>query len=173
MSEAKKKRWQYSVDYIQYGFIENPTNPSSPMCFICQKIFSNEAMKLPRFQDHLNKIHPDKKDKDMTYFIDMKRKFQNQRTISTCFSSASKQNVDGLQASYDISLLISKTGKPHTIREYLILPAVKEVITTADIIQKIPVRNSSVQRRIDEMAEHIEESLCNHLQNMSIFNSAG
>lgn len=45
-----------------------------------------------------------------------------------------------------------------------------EVTTTvlhkpaADIIRKIPLSNSSVQRRIDEMAEHIEESLCNHLK---------
>lgn len=34
----------------------------------------------------------------------------------------------------------------------------------ADIIRKIPLSNSSVQRRIDEMAENIEESLCNHLK---------
>lgn len=34
----------------------------------------------------------------------------------------------------------------------------------ADIVRKIPLSNSSVQRRIDEMAENIEESLCNHLK---------
>ena len=63
-----------------------------------------------------------------------------------------------------------QTGKPHTIGEELILPPIKEVITTvlhkpaADIVQKNPLSNSSVQRRIDEMAENIEESLCNHLK---------
>ncbi|GFR31133.1 SCAN domain-containing protein 3 [Trichonephila clavata] len=81
-------------------------------------------------------------------------------------ASASKQDDVGLQASYNISLLIGKTGQqPHTIEKDLILPAVKEVITAADIIQKIPVSNSPVQRQIDEMAENNEESLCNHLQN--------
>lgn len=101
----------------------------------------------------------------------MKKKYEIQPTISKLFSSASKQDDDGLRASYNISLLIAKTGKPHTIGEDLILPAVKEVITTvlhkpaADIIRKIPLSNSSVQRRIDEMAENIEKSLCNHLQN--------
>ncbi|GFV47011.1 SCAN domain-containing protein 3 [Trichonephila clavipes] len=81
------------------------------------------------------------------------------------------QGDDKLRASYNTSLLIAKTGKPHTIEEDLILPAVKEVITTvvhqpaADIIRKIPLSNSSVQRRIDEMAENnIEETLCNNLQ---------
>lgn len=90
MSEAKKKRRQYSVDYIKYGFIVNPTNPSSPMCLICQKTFSNEAMKPSRLQYHFNKIHPDKKDKDVTYFQDMKKKYEIQPTISKLFSSASK-----------------------------------------------------------------------------------
>ncbi|GFR12326.1 SCAN domain-containing protein 3 [Trichonephila clavata] len=100
-------------------------------------------MKPSRLQEHLNKIHPEKKDKDMTYFLDMKKKFENQPFISKCYSSASKQ--DGLRDSYNISLLIAKTGKPHAIREDLILPAVKEVITTmlhkpaADIIRKIPL----------------------------------
>lgn len=170
MSEAKKKRRHYSADYMQYGFIENPTNPSSPMCLICQKTFSNEAMKPSRLQDHLYKIHPNKKDKDVSYFIDMKKKFEYQPTISTFFSSASKQDDDGLRASYNISLMIAKTGKPHTIGEDLILPAVKEVITTVlhkpaeDIIRKMSLSNSSVQRRIDEMAKNIEESLCKHLQ---------
>ncbi|KFM67243.1 SCAN domain-containing protein 3, partial [Stegodyphus mimosarum] len=127
-------------------------------------------MKPSRLQDHLNKMHPDKKDRDMTYFLEIKKKIENQPTISKLFSSASKQDDDGLRASYNISLLIAKTGKPHTIGEDLILPAVKEVITTVlhkpatDIIRKIPLSNNSVQRRIDEMAENIEESLCNYLQ---------
>lgn len=170
MSEAKKKRRQYSAEYIKYGFIENPTNPSSPMCLLCQKTFSNEAMKPSRLQDHLNKMHSDKKDKNVAYFQDLEKKYIAQPTVSKLFSAASKQDDDGLRASYNISLLIAQTGKPHTIGEELILPAIKEVITTvlhkpaADIIRKIPLSNSSVQRRIDEMAENIEESLCNHLK---------
>ncbi|XP_039309107.1 protein ZBED8-like [Solenopsis invicta] len=170
MSEAKKKRRQYSAEYIKYGFIENPTNPSSPLCLLCQKTFSNEAMKPSRLQDHLNKMSSDKKDKDVTYFQDLEKKYTAQPTVSKLFSAASKQDDDGLRASYNISLLIAQKGKPHTIGEELILPAIKEVITTVlhkpatDIIRKIPLSNSSVQRRIDEMAENIEESLCDYLK---------
>ncbi|CAG9794244.1 unnamed protein product [Diatraea saccharalis] len=83
-------------------------------------------MKPSRLQDHFNKIHPDKKDKDVTYYQDMKKKYEIQPTISKLFSSASKQDDDGLRASYNISLLIAKSGKPHTIGEDLILPAIKE-----------------------------------------------
>ena len=44
------------------------------------------------------------------------------------FSYTSKDYRDGLRASYNISVLIARKGKPHDIREELIIrfiPAVK------------------------------------------------
>ena len=76
---------------------------------------------------------------------------------------SSKNSDDGLKASYNISLLIAKAGKPHTIGE-LILPAVKEVIKTVlhkspeQVIKLIPLSGNSVQRRMDKMAENVEET---------------
>lgn len=90
-------------------------------------------MKPSRLQDHLNKVHTDKKDDflvDVTYFQDLEKKYTVHQTISKLLSAASKQDDDGLRASYNISLLIAKTGKPHTIGEDFILPAVKKVLTT-------------------------------------------
>ena len=81
----------------------------------------------------------------------------------------SQQSVDGLRASYNISLLIARSGKPHKIGEELILPAVREVLHTVlhkspdQIVKAIPLSDSSVQRRVDEMAVNIEETLCNIL----------
>lgn len=170
-SKAKKKCRQYSIEYLKYGFTYSPTNQSLPMCLICQKVFSNEAMKPSRLQEHLNKMHADKKDKELFYFQGLENKCLKQATISNLFASSSKQEDDGLRASYNISLLIAKAGKPHTIGEELILPAVKEVIKTvlhhktpSDIIRKIPLSNNSVQRRIDEMAKDVEISLCDFLK---------
>ncbi|CAH1975478.1 unnamed protein product [Acanthoscelides obtectus] len=86
------------------------------------------------------------------------------------FASTSQRNDDGLRASYNISLLIAKSGKPHTIGEKLILPAVEEVSKavlhkpTSDIIKRIPLSNNTVERRIDEMSSDIESFLCNYLQ---------
>ncbi|CAH1997430.1 unnamed protein product [Acanthoscelides obtectus] len=63
-----------------------------------------------------------------------------------------------------------KSGKPHTIGEKLILPAVEEVLKTvlhkpaSDIIKRIPLSNNTVERRIDEMSSDIESFLCNYLQ---------
>ena len=55
------------------------------------------------------------------------------------------KNDDGLVASYKISLLIAKCGKPHTIGEKLILPAIREVISTvmhqdaSSVVRSIPL----------------------------------
>ena len=79
------------------------------------------------------------------------------------FSSSSKNSDDGLKASYNSSLLIAIAGKPHTTGE-LIQPAVKEVIKTVlhkspeQVIKSIPLSDNSVQRRVDKMAENVEET---------------
>ncbi|CAH1968119.1 unnamed protein product [Acanthoscelides obtectus] len=123
-----------------------------------------------KLQDHLRRCHPDKTEKDLKYFQTLKDKFQKRPTQDRMFASTSQRNDDGLRASYNISLLIAKSGKPHTIGEKLILPAVEEVLKTvlhkpvADIIKRILLSNNTVERRIDEMSSDIESSLCNYLQ---------
>ena len=84
------------------------------------------------------------------------------------FTSSSKNSDDGLKASY-ISLLITKAGKPLNIGEELILPADKEAVKTVlhkspeQVIKSIPLSDNSVQRRVDKMAENVEETLSNML----------
>lgn len=86
------------------------------------------------------------------------------------FASTLKKDDDSLRASYNISLLIAKSGKPHTIGEQLILPAIEEVLKTVlhqpafDTLKRIPLSNNTVQRRIDEMSHDVENYLCNYLQ---------
>ena len=157
------------MEYLKYGFVSAPHNQHQPMCLLCEKAFSNEAMKPSRLLEHLTKIHPDKADNDMAYFKSLQEKFQKRKTIGNMFAITSRQSVDGLRASYTISLLIARSGKPHTIGEKLLLPAVREVLHTVlhkspdQIIKAIPLSDSSVQRRVDEMAVNIEETLCNIL----------
>ncbi|CAH1973658.1 unnamed protein product [Acanthoscelides obtectus] len=140
------------------------------MCLLCNKVLGNDAMKPSKLQDHLRRCHPDKTEKDLKYFQTLKDKFQKRPTLDRMFASTSQRNDDGLRASYNISLLIAKSGKPHTIGEKLILPAVEEVLKTvlhkpaSDIIKRIPLSNNTVERRIDEMSSDIESFLCNYLQ---------
>ncbi|XP_076053642.1 zinc finger BED domain-containing protein 5-like [Oratosquilla oratoria] len=71
----------------------------------------------------------------------------------------------GMLAIYKISNLIAKAGKPHTIGESFIIPAVAIVLSTVmkqsqqEVTSVIPLNNSSVSRRIDEMAADFESQL--------------
>lgn len=62
-------------------------------------------------------------------------------------------------------------GKPYKIGEEFILPAIREVVYTVlhkspkQIIKAIPLSDNFVQRRVNEMAENIGETLCNILRN--------
>jgi hypothetical protein len=170
MTESKKKCRQYSVDYLKFGFIPSLSDKRLPLCLLCNKVLSNAAMKPSKLEDHLRRCHPDKTDKDLKYFQTLKEKLQKKPMLDKMFASTSQRNDDGLRASYNISLLIAKSGKPHTIGEELILPAVEEVLKTilhkpaSDIIKRISLSNNTVQRRIDEMSYDIESFLCNYLQ---------
>ena len=69
---------------------------------------------------------------------------------------------DGLIASYNVSKLIAKTGKDHTIGEELILPAVKKVLETvlhhsaaSRVMINVPLSNDIVRRLIVKMAEGV------------------
>ena len=59
--------------------------------------------------------------------------------------------------------MIAKSWKPHTIGEELIILAISEVrptvlhIPKSDVVKKISLNNNTVQRRIDEMAQDVED----------------
>ncbi|GFT43708.1 SCAN domain-containing protein 3 [Trichonephila clavipes] len=60
--------------------------------------------------------------------------------------------------------------KPHTIAEELILPAAIEIVETmfgnnfAKELQSIPLSNDTVSRRIDDIAENVEQQLFGKLR---------
>ena len=117
----------HAPHYIKYGFVKSPSNEQLPMCLLCEQVFSNEGMDPSRMIDHLKSCHSDKKDKDVEFFISLR---DNRKTMGNMFRKVDSQNNDGLIASYNISLLIAKAGKSHTIGEQLILPAIQEALTT-------------------------------------------
>ena len=139
------------------------------MCLLCEKSFSNEAMKPSQLSNHLQKKHDDKKDKPVAFFQDSKDKFRKRNTITSMMTNCSEQVGRGLLASYKVSYLIAKCGKPHTVEENLIIPAVKEIMSimffnVVGIISNIPLSNNSVSRRIDKMADKITGTLVAELK---------
>ena len=65
-------------------------------------------MKQSRISEHLTKIQPDKPDKSATFFQCLWDNFKNRKTIVSMFVSSFQQSVDGLLASYNLSLMIAK-----------------------------------------------------------------
>ena len=108
---AKKKCRQYSDEYLKYGFLPSINNKTIHMCLLCEKTFSNDAMKPAKMMDHLERIHFDKKNKGIEYFKMLKERFITRPNLSTFLKSSTSANSEGgLKASYSISFNIAKKG---------------------------------------------------------------
>ncbi|KFD61061.1 hypothetical protein M514_08427, partial [Trichuris suis] len=98
-------------------------------------------------------------------YQNLRNNFEKRMTLPRMVTERSKTLDKGIIASYEISQLIAKTGNCHNIGESLILPAVSTVISAMttinarEILQSIPLSNSTVSRRTNGMAEDIEEQL--------------
>src|SRR5436190_24144237 len=72
--------------------------------------------------------------------------------------STGNQNKQATVASYELSLRIAKKGASHTVGEEIILPAAKIISENlcsemcSKLISGIHLSNTTVKRRIDEMA---------------------
>ena len=123
---------------------------------LCENAFSNDAMMPAKMKNYLERVHSEKKSKDLDYFKTLKvRCFPN---IETFFRASANADAEGgLKASY-ISLIIAKLGKAYSIGENIIISAIKKTIETAtkkdsySVAKNLPLSNNTVQNRIDEMA---------------------
>ena len=100
----RKKCRQYSVEYLKYGFIAAPNNKQLPMCLISNKVLSNEALRPLRFLDHLNRMHPDKKDKKKKFFQNLRDELQKKKSVHSYFAFQQNKINDGLLCSYNIKI---------------------------------------------------------------------
>ncbi|KAF2346007.1 hypothetical protein FHG87_023237, partial [Trinorchestia longiramus] len=130
----------------------------------------NEAMKSSGLC-HLKKIHPNKMNQSLSYFQTLCDKFRNRSSIVSLMTKQSQKKDDGLVCSYNVSKMIARSGKPHTIGEQLLLPPIEEVLETmvhhaspTVVTKSLPLSNNSVQRRVDEMSEDVGHILCNVLK---------
>lgn len=173
MFSNKKYSRRYSSEYLAFGFIESLTDKQLPFCLLCHRTLSNEAMKPSRMVAHLTSQHKKDKEKPLEYFQDLYEKFKNRHTITASFKKQSAKNKDGLTASYRMSKLIAKSGRSHNIGETLLIPSIQEYVSTVmhqdptDDIKTLALSDTTVSRRIDEMAVDVESQLVTILQTTS------
>ncbi|XP_029641235.1 zinc finger MYM-type protein 6-like [Octopus sinensis] len=165
----KKKTRQYAVEFLKFGFIPDEHDERKPFCLLCNQTMSNESMKAGRLEAHLKVRHPNNSNLDLEYFKSLKEKFKNRTKLTSLFHAKQAPHTRALEASYEISLLIAKHGKTHTIGEQLIKPAISKFLKT--VLQKddgdirtMPLSNNTVSNRIDEMGQDVESQLIEKLK---------
>ena len=86
-----------------------------------------------------------------------------------------QQDEAALTASYEISHLIAKVKKPHTIDENLIAPCAEVIVKrmlgedAAKKIRQVSLSSTTVQRRITDLSEDIEEQVVAAVGNPPVF----
>lgn len=151
---------KYDQSYIKYGFIEfEVQNDVRPQCVICSVVLSNEALRPNKLGRHLKTVHPQYSSKPQEFFRCKKENFKKMKLGTSGAHFETSEKV--MKTSYELSLLIAKAKKPHTIGEKLIKPCLvkaTEEILGKDLslkMQDIPLSNNTVKDRIDKMAINI------------------
>ena len=155
---------KYNTERIKYGFVSaQHRGECLPQCVICMKTLSNSAMKSSLLKHLLESNHSDKKDRDKSYFQKLGENVKRQRLDQTGQSYQKSAGI--LHASYEISLLIAKNTKAHTIAENLVLPAAKILVRNligekeVEKLNSVSLSNDTVKRRIHDMSDDISDEV--------------
>ena len=174
--EKKKRKIsrKYHSVYLKFGFIQEPGSELDPrpLCIICCESLSNDAMKPSKLERHLQSKHPDLAEKPLEYF---QRMHEGMKKQIGALKNMVVEDKPLLMASYLIALQIAKNKKPYTIGEDLIKPCMLqacEAVLGKQAVQRlnfIPMSANTVKRRIEEMAEDIENQVIKMVKNSPFY----
>ena len=167
MSGAKKRK--YLDDYINYGFTVTERNGVQlPQCVICHAVLSNDALRPGRLERHLITNHKALKEKPKEFFT---AKHHELNCMKLDSSSVFHQETWKLvEASYELSLLIAKAKKPHSVGETLVKPCLLSAANTVlgeesqRKLSRISLSDNTVKCRIDELSEDIKEQVLDKIK---------
>ncbi len=124
--QATKVR-QYSVEYIKFGFITDTRDALKPHCLLCCKSLWNDSMRPIKLQEHLNKMHPEHREKPLEHFKRLKDKGSKtqEKSLDSKFKANTSMQERGLQVSYELSFFLAKNARPHSDKEDVLKPALE------------------------------------------------
>ena len=174
----RKKRRYYHDNYIAFGFVCSTQHGDlqRPLCILCRETLANESMRPAKLRRHLEAKHKEHSDKPVEYFLSRQQEMFSEEKKPTCkpkittTTTAGRENENAVLASYDVSLLIANSGIPHTIAEEIILPSAKAIACrmhgpkAANVYNTISLSNTTVKRRIENMAENVKNILLTRMQ---------
>jgi len=157
---------------ICFGFTWNG-NTDCPLrfCIVCGEKLSNDAMVPSKLKRHLTK-HPDESFKARLYFERLLN--SNKRAASSMVKRVTISNK-ALEVSFKVAELIAKNMNSHVIGKKLIGPACLAMVETMlgkeskDVISKVPLSNSTISRRTNEMADVIKDIVLEKIKNQKLF----
>ena len=154
------KKRKYLETYLKFGFTFTINNGLDiPVGVLCQKSLGNDSIKPSLLIRYLERAHPEFKDKELDFFKHRESVFKKQ-----CLDKGGmffQQANALLKAFYEVSLMIAKQKKSHTIGENLVLPAAKVMVRcvfedeSVKKLNSISLSNNTVQRRIKEISVNI------------------
>ncbi|XP_060788693.1 SCAN domain-containing protein 3-like [Neoarius graeffei] len=172
-SESKKKTQQYHNGYLEYGFIEGQDR-TRPECVFCGEKLANDSMKPSRLKRHQETRHSHNIGQSREYFEKKKQVAISKQSqdIRKAFGRVGSDLLAVTEASFDCSLLIAQTKKPHNIGEQLIKSSCLKIVQrlfgahAVDKVKTLPLSDSTVKDRIDKMAGDCQNQLLDKLRNV-------
>ncbi|XP_067121126.1 zinc finger BED domain-containing protein 5-like [Centruroides vittatus] len=167
--DRKEKKRKYDSDYLQLGFhFTGDESEPKPLCVICNEVLANSSLKPSLLRRHIETKHPTHKDKPLEYF---KRKLADIKKCSlSSFLTSNEDSKMALEASFRVSYRIARSGQAHTIAENLIGPCAKDIAKcmlgekAAKKIELVPLSNNTVSRRINDLANYVENELLKRIK---------
>ncbi|XP_007954681.1 SCAN domain-containing protein 3 [Orycteropus afer afer] len=159
---------KYDPSYIEFGFVAIIDGEVlKPQCIICGDILANEAMKPSKLKRHLYSKHKEISSQPKEFF---ERKSSELKSQPKQAFSVSHINISALRASYKVALPVAKSKTPYTIAETLVKDCIKEVClemlgeSAAKKVAQVPLSNDTIARRIQELANDMEDQLIEQIK---------
>ncbi|XP_067126358.1 zinc finger BED domain-containing protein 5-like [Centruroides vittatus] len=122
-------------DYLQLGFhFTGDESEPKPLCVICNEVLANSSLKPSLLRRHIETKHPTHKDKPLEYF---KRILADIKKCSlSSFLTSNEDSKMALEASF----------------------------RAAKKIELVPLSNNTVSRRINDLANYVENELLKRIK---------
>jgi hypothetical protein len=122
-----------------------------PQCVVCGEVFANNSFNARNLRRHLTTKHESLTNKPLQFLFE--RKLLEIRKKLNFLRTAVTTSTKALLASFEVSYLIAKNKKPHTVGETLLLPAAMKMCKImhgekyGEALKTIPLSNNTVMRR--------------------------
>jgi hypothetical protein len=144
-------------------------------------VYESFGIKVPstlilpsKLKHYLETTHPSVVSKSHDYFS---RKLKELNQQKGSFYKQASIPSNALQASHKVAHRIPKCKKTHTIAEEIVLPADADMVnimigeSAGKLLSKVPLSNNTISRRIQHIAEYLNDQLIEKLGGCVQFDS--